>query len=448
MATTENINIKLSNSISFKLAVILLLMLLIQIPLSYVSGLIDERNQMQDQAQHDISMRWGQAQHIGAPILNLYSVQKHIQNSRNKELNTNYHEAQSIQSTRFKIDINLDAEKRYLGIYEAAIYRAEINLSGSIASHLINQQKFEDLKLFIPIKYIKGLKKITQITINGKQIDTIPQQKTLNNLNGIEIELDDSFKKEKLSYQIQLTMAGSGQFHVLPLAKETIINLESNWNSPSFTGDSLPNERNITTHGFTASWHLNMPIQSFTKDENNETTALNRFNLVEKIPSVGVNILIPANIYQVNERTVKYSFLIVVLTFSGFFLSELFFKLRLHPFQYLLIGVSLSVFYLLLLSLSEYLTFSLAFLISASSIIVLISSYCSVVLKQRKRGVYTGLLFAILYGFIYILVNTEQTSLLMGAIGIWLILALIMYLTRNIDWYKVNVSRTDNTPNC
>jgi len=141
----------------------------------------------------------------------------------------------------------------------------------------------------------------------------------------------------------------------------------------------------------------------------------------------------------VNERTVKYSFLIVLLTFAGFFLAELFFKLRLHPFQYLLIGVSLSVFYLLLLSLSEYIKFNWAFLISALSIIVLIASYCSVVLKQRKRGVFTGLLFVLLYGFIFVLVKAEETSLLMGAIGIWLILAMIMYLTRKIDWYAVSV---------
>lgn len=443
MTKPESINIKLSNSISFKLAVILLLMLFIQIPLSYVRGLIDERQQMQYQAQRDISMRWGEEQYVGAPILNAYSTHQNMQNSHNKQQNSNFQISQSIQSTDFNVNINLDAEKRYLGIYEAAIYRAEIKLSGSIINNFTTQRPSERLKLFIPIKQIKGLKKIDSITINGKQLDSIPQHKAFKNLMGIEIELNEVPINVKLNYQIQMTVAGSGQFDILPLARETVVNMQSNWNSPSFTGDSLPDERIITNQGFTASWHINNLIQNFTKSKTSESKPANYFSQQPNLPSIGVKILIPANIYQVNERTVKYSFLIVLLTFAGFFLAELFFKLRLHPFQYLLIGVSLSVFYLLLLSLSEYLLFNYAFLISASSIILLIGGYCSVVLQQRNRGIYTGLLVAILYGFIFVLVKAEQTSLLMGAIGIWLILALVMYLTRKIDWYKVNVSSVE-----
>jgi inner membrane protein len=265
----------------------------------------------------------------------------------------------------------------------------------------------------------------------------------MNGLLGFEVDLEDLPQNLKLNYQIELSLIGSNQLDILPLARETIIHMQSNWNSPSFVGDSLPDERQITKQGFSATWNINNLIQNTTK----EATTQNNFVMEQSYPSIGVKILIPANIYQVNERTVKYSFLIVLLTFAGFFLAELFFKLQLHPFQYLLIGVSLSVFYLLLLSLSEYLLFNLAFLISASSIILLIGGYCSVVLQQRVRGLYTGLLFTVLYGFIFILVKAEQTSLLMGAIGIWLILALVMYLTRKIDWYKVNVSTVENNSN-
>ncbi len=157
--------------------------------------------------------------------------------------------------------------------------------------------------------------------------------------------------------------------------------------------------------------------------------------------------MIAANVYQVNERSVKYSFLIVLLSFAAFFLAELFFKLRLHPFHYLIIGVSLSVFYLLLLSISEFLHFNKAFMIAASAITVMVSGYCSVVLKQRKRGVLTGLFFASLYGFIFVLVKAEHSSLLMGSIAIWLILSTVMYLTRKIDWYAINVHEGDDKKN-
>ena len=447
MTNPEKNRIKLSNSISLKLIVILLLMLFIQIPLSYVRALIDERQQMQHQAQREISMRWGQEQYIGSPILIADSTLQIERNSLKKEQIINYKKIDLIQSTIINLDINLEAEKRYLGIYEAAIYQAKVNLTGSIKNHFSNLKQSKKLKLFIPIKHIKGLKKIEAITINGKQLMSIPQQKLLNNLVGIEFDIDESFQNQILNYKIQMTLAGSGQFDILPLAKETSVNMLSNWSSPSFTGDSLPDIRDITSHGFRATWHINNLIQNFTKNKTNGHNSNHNFILEKNLPSIGVKILIPANIYQVNQRTVKYSFLIVLLTFAGFFLAELFFKLRLHPFQYLLIGVSLSVFYLLLLSLSEYLLFNFAFLLSASSIILLIGGYCSVVLQQRKRGILTAFLFSILYGFIFILVKAEQTSLLMGAIGIWLTLALIMYLTRKIDWYKVNVSTIEKSSN-
>lgn len=435
MTTTENLKIKISNSISFKLGVILLLIILMQVPLSYVRGLIHEREQMQQQAQNEISKRWGENQYIGAPILNIYTNNLNVLNSNDKNTNTNKRITQSIQTKTFNLDINLDAELRYLGIYEAAVFVSDIKMSGLIEfKHNMTDQDVS--KLFIPIKHIRGLKALNKLSINNQDIESLPQQITLNNISGIEVDLSNIVLGDALSYEIEYKLAGSEQFEIMPLARSTQVSMKSNWSSPSFVGDYLPDTREINSHGFNASWRINKFIQGLGNSTNPH---INGFSNQSELSAFGVKILIPANIYQVNERTVKYSFLIVLLTFAGFFLAELFFKLRLHPFQYLLIGVSLSVFYLLLLSISEYIKFNWAFLLSASSIILLIGSYCSVVLQQRKRGIYTGLLFALLYGFIFILVKAEDTSLLMGSIGIWIILAMIMYLTRKINWYAVNV---------
>lgn len=443
MTTTENIKAKLSNSISFKLGVILLLIILLQIPLSFVKGLIYERQELQHQAQRDINNRWGSEQYLGSPILNSYSANLNMQNSSNQNNNTNYQLARSIHSDVFKADIQLDAEKRYLGIYEAAIYVSHITMSGSINLDELSQDRPIEMKIFIPLKQPKGLKQIEEIIINGQPLEAKTHLKTINNMSGIEIDLNQQ-QTNKINYEISLSLVGSNQFDILPLAKNTTVNIKSNWASPSFIGDSLPDERQITEKGFTATWHVNNLFHSSFKQTVLNNNQNNQYLTKDDSPTIGVKIIIPANVYQVNQRTVKYSFLIVLLTFTGFFLAELFFNLRLHPFQYLLIGVSLTVFYLLLLSLSEYLRFNTAFIISASSIIVLIAGYCSVVLQQRKRGIYTGILFAVLYGFIFVLVKAEETSLLMGAIGVWLMLALVMYLTRKIDWYKVNVSAIED----
>jgi len=439
MTSTEQIKSKLSNSISVKLVVIFLLILLMQIPLSFVRGLIDERQQMQHQAQRDISNRWGGSQYIGSPLLNIYSVNRNILNSHDKATNSNLTRNHSIQATKFDLDVNLNVEKRYLGIYEAAIFTSQVEIKGiiDIPSELAILEGGE-IKLFIPIKQIKGLKKLHSIKINNKSVNFSLQQTRMNNLNGFELDLTGFIKQKSLIFELEFLLVGSQQFDVLPLAKESNIKIQSNWNAPSFVGDYLPDERSLSETGFKAHWTINNIIQNIGKNNNTVQTYSNNFIGNQTLPTIGVKVIIPANIYQVNERTVKYSFLIVLLTFAGFFLAELFFKLRLHPFQYLLIGVSLTVFYLLLLSISEYLLFNWAFMIASGSIILLISSYCAVVLQQRSRGVYTGLLFTILYGFIFVLVKAEETSLLMGSIGIWLMLALVMHLTRKIDWYAVN----------
>lgn len=340
---------------------------------------------------------------------------------------------QWIKSSSTRMDIQMDAHKRYLGIYEAAVFKSKIKISGTVElqkSNVLNEKTTS--YLFIPVKETRRIKNIDKIIINGVEKQKSARLHSNNDSVGFAIEITKLELTKTLSYQIELQVMGSNNLEFLPTAKNTEINIKSNWNSPSFIGDYLPDERTINSKGFSASWKIN---------QLSKATSQSSHFIQKNNEHFGVRIIIPANTYQVNERTIKYSFLIFVLTFAGFFLTELFFKLRLHPFQYLLIGFSISTFYLLLLSLSEYLSFNLSFLISAVAIILLISGYCSVVLKQRKRGIYTGLLFSLLYCFIFVLVKAEEASLLMGSIGLLLILALVMYLTRKFNWYELKIEK-------
>jgi len=428
MTATENIKTKLfsnSNSISLKLFIIFMLLVLMQIPLESVRGLINERQSMQYQAQTEISNRWGEMQIVGTPALSITSEQV----KDNKSIVT--HDLIPSKTTDYVVE--LMAEKRYLGIYEAAIYVAKIQISGEIefnADEFVNENGQNNMQLFIPLEQLRALKGIDKISIDGKEITELAQQKVLYKRSGFAVELQNVTAKNSFKYQVEFSLAGSQQFEITPEAQKTTLIMQSNWSAPSFIGDYLPDERTISETGFTAKWQVHQL--------SNRSSVIDNFVTDNYLPSLGVKIIIPANTYQVNERTVKYSFLIIVLAFAGFFLSELFFKLRLHPFQYLMIGFSTSTFYLLLLSISEYLTFNWAFLISAGTIVTLISSYSSVVLQQTKRGIYTGVLFTVLYAFIFVLVKAEEASLLMGATGILFILAVVMYLTRKIDWYAVN----------
>ena len=423
---TENIKEKLASSISLKLTIVFFLILLMQIPLSSIKSLIYERQDMEHQAQRKIAKRWGAEQSIGTPILQL-KYQKIMQD---KAINID----RVFHSQASTIDISLQAQKRYLGIYQAAVFVSKVKITGTIKTNSSKQEsgKLTGRYLFIPLKHIKGLKKIESIRINDELLQRLPQQHQISNYNGFAIQLEDKHDVSSLHYEIKVAIAGSKQLQILPLAQQTQVNMQSNWSSPSFIGDYLPDVRTIDAEGFKANWQINqLKVLSPTT----------RHFVQQQEQKFGVEILIPANTYQVNVRSVKYSFLIIVLTFAGFFLTELFFKVRLHPFQYLLIGFSLSTFYLLLLSMSEYLSFNLSFLIATTAIVVLISSYCSVVLHEKKRGLYVAMVFSLLYGFIFILVKAEQTSLLMGSLGILFVLALVMYLTRKIDWYAVGTGK-------
>lgn len=428
METPDKPHFSFTHKISFKLLVIFCLIIFLQIPLFLVKDVINDRQVMQNEAQQSISERWGACQYVGAPIIltNTYSVndkgQEHVESYSTNALSANY-------------SVDLQAQKRYLGIFEAAIYTADIIVSGEIKLPGL-QLDNTTTKVFIPLREVHSIKNIQSISINGAQVVASPQYKTVNSINGFTLDISEIELPNTFSYQIKLQVTGSQEFIILPNASNSFVVMQSNWASPSFIGSYLPDKRTINKQGFTAKW--NIQHLNFSSAMNAKATPASHFISEPIIEQFGVKIIIPANTYQVNTRTAKYSMLIILLSFAGLFLAEIFFKIHLHPFQYLLIGVSLSLFYLLLLSISEYLRFNLAFLLSAFSTIALIAGYCSVILGQRMRGVYTGILFALLYGFIFVLVKAEQSSLLMGSIGLWIVLAMVMYLTRKINWYASN----------
>ncbi len=448
MSHTNMVKNKLKSSISVKLVVIGLLLLILQIPQLFVQALINERQSMHYEARNTITQRWGGSQHIGPPLLNTsHQVEQVVKGKKQiKMINS------QILPASFSIDVDIDASTRYLGIYEVPVFIAQLTMNGVLEldplKYLGSSKDWQIENIFIPIKSMRGLKSVSHLKVNGQDVEVAQQQNLINGQTGIsldlsQLKLDLNRSIIRLNYEIKLSVAGSEQFSVLPMAGQSEIKIHANWPSPSFNGDFLPAQRTINEDGFSANWQVNemnhnlgrVIRDSFEQDEQ-ASQRFSNYSASRNWPELGVEILIPADNYQVNERAVKYSLLIMVLTFAGFFLAEIFFKLRLHPFQYLLIGFSLTAFYLLLLSVSEYIYFDWAFAIAVLANIGLIGGYCSVILKQQQRGLLTALLFAVLYAFIFVLVKAEQSSLLMGAIGIWVFLALVMYLTRKIDWYE------------
>jgi inner membrane protein len=220
---------------------------------------------------------------------------------------------------------------------------------------------------------------------------------------------------------------------MVPIGKLTETKITSNWPTPGFDGNFLPEKKTMGDNGFTANWkisHLNRPFvqQYFTALPNLGRYAFN------------VKFLIPVDEYQQNERAAKYGFLVIGLTFLIFFLIQSISKISIHIFQYGMIGLALIMFYTLLISITEHSSFRLAYLIAGVAVVVMIGTYSVSILKNKKFPLFIATSLTALYSFIYIIIQLQSYALLAGSIGLFIILGAVMYVSRTIDW---NNSRQD-----
>lgn len=257
---------------------------------------------------------------------------------------------------------------------------------------------------------------------------------------------------QPLSAEVQLELMGTEHLALVPLGTATHISLHSNWPHPSFGGQFLPVEHRISDSGFDASWRvsalastaqqsvllLRNPCASFWGAAPGVEEPVHAQNAQKNqgcVETLGVTFVDPGNTYALSNRATKYGVLFIALTFVAVGLFELMRALRVHPIQYLLVGAAISVFFLLLVSLSEQLAFGSAYAIAATACVLLLAYYASHILQSWKHGLPFGAGIAILYGLLYVLLQLEQKALVVGSIALFLVLALVMTLTRKVDWY-------------
>ena len=227
-----------------------------------------------------------------------------------------------------------------------------------------------------------------------------------------------------------LSLKGSSSLYFAPIGKTTDVSLNGPWADPSFDGKFLPADTKIDETSFSASWkvlHYNRPFsQSWFAEEKNLTGS-----------DFGARLLIPVDQYQKSMRSSKYGVLVIMLTFVSLFMVEIMQKVRIHPFQYILIGVALIIYYTLLLSFSEQVGYNWAYLIATLATVALVGLYSATFLKSRLLVVTFTALLTFFYGFIFVIIQLQDFSLLLGSIGLFLIIGAIMYFSRGIKWYSV-----------
>lgn len=425
----------LTQSTTFKVLGIGLLALLMLIPLAQVQGLIGERTALREQAVATIAQRWGGQQQLGGPVL---AVPKRIR----APTNTGWI---MLESTEILLPDQLDIrgtlapEMRQYGMYATPVYTAELKLSGHFLAADIKAlggaettYLWDHAELRLPVSDVRGIRRVSALKFAGAEYHFGPGSGGVGTTNAIALPADiHQLVGERYPFELDMTLAGTQSLELLPLAKRTEVRLSAPWTDPSFDGAFLPADRRVDNNGFEARWQVLDLNRSF--GQHWQQDAEHSQNL--SAAAFGVALYQPAGVYQRNERAGKYGVLFIALTFVAFFLFEVLKKLRVHPVQYLLVGLALTTFYVVLLALSEQIGFGCAYLVAAVAVVALVAGYAGAVLRARRAGLILGAALALVYALLYGLIVSEQYSLLMGALALLAVVAVLMYLTRKVDWY-------------
>ena len=417
------------------------LALLMLVPLGLVNGLVHEREGRAQEAVDQIAARWGSRQNLGGPVL----VVPVRQAQRKGAALVTFETREYLLPDQLSIRAELVPEVRRYGMYEAVVYLAQIRVEGRFLPEDLallegegRQVQWSRAQLRVPVSDVRGIRRVSALHLEGRELAFGPDPGGVGDSAAISVPLGlDEAAAAPIGFVFgfELTLAGSEQLAVLPLARQTDVQMQSVWPNPGFDGAFLPATRTLDASGFKASWQvldLNRPIARHWDEAEAEA---GRLRLADS--AFGVSLVQRVGAYQQNVRTGKYGVLFVALTFVVFFLFEVLRKLRVHPVQYLLVGAALCTFYVVLLALSEQIGFALAYLAAAAATIGLIGGYASVVLSARRAGFTLALLLGLVYALLYGLVQSEDYALLMGSLALLIAVAALMYLTRWVDWYAM-----------
>jgi inner membrane protein len=424
-----------SNKILIKGAITAALIGIMMIPTVFISDLVRERQERNEAVVKEVDSRWAMAQTISGPYIFL-PYKFTTTDGAGKPLVIVNHLLIIPENKQVAGKINHEIRER--SIYKVLLYRSSLTDQGNFILNLpkevtADQVNWSDAKICFGISDFKGIEEKLVIRFNGIDNELSPglpdgigdaEEKGLS----APIQISSTDIGKSVNYQMNIKIKGSEMLHFVPLSGNSHFTLESTWPNPSFDGNNLPSERKVTKDGFTAAWNFNKANLPFG-------TVLHDFKFDRSALAFGVTMVEPADQYAKTNRSIKYAILIIGLTFSLFFIIELMQRKPIHPVQYVLIGLALVIFYSLLLAISEFLAFDFAYLIAALGTIILIGLYAKSHFKSWKSaGIFTGVL-TLLYGFIFILIRLEDTALLVGSIGLFIILALTMYASKKVNWY-------------
>jgi inner membrane protein len=446
-----------SDKQTFKILVIGFLALILLIPTSWVQDLVRERKKYRNEASQEVQKLWGGEQKIGTPTMTLPYVYLCPVSEKSEEDKKSKKEPEMKQCTGYFhmfpetaiINANLPTTSRKRGIFDIPLYHGEVDLGVSFKEPNwvdigISKQQiiWDKVNIGLWMQDHKGLKETPMVYVEDQKIQLEPSFNTgtafRKDLSGSLINAQSILERSEVM-NFKIRFKGADKLHIVPFASENRVTFQSDWAHPKFSGDILPDDRTITKEGFTATWKVlginhNQPkYWWFTEEYSCD------FN-------VGFDQLVPVDQYSMTERAIKYAKLFIFLTFILCFFAETLTGKRVHPLQYTLIGFSLLIFFTILLSLSEHISFGSSYLIATLIVSLQIGAFLQVLVRNKwVSGVGVVLLIG-LYSFLFSLLKSEDYALLTGTLGLFAILSGLMYLSTKINWYNAANIQNDKQP--
>lgn len=450
-----------------KLAAMALVIFLLSVVLMRIDWLVHERRMRQSQAAASVEQSLAGAQTLLGPLLHRACTEEWdtvIGEGKEQRKGVD-RRAFNLAATPQTLQVGgtLKAEARYRGLFKVNAYGGTLTLDARWATLAALQPQREHagsrlscgpLRLALSTSDVRGLRSVA-LRVNGQPLEARPGTEFGRHPRGLHADLPEPLVDGPLAAQLTLELIGTERLALVPAAGETTWALQSDWPHPSFIGRFLPTTREVRDNGFSARWAVSSLASAAAAETlgNGEVCALPigtddeglyggpRPPPADKanpcLDTLGVAFIDPVNPYVLSDRAIKYALLFIGLTFGCVALTEVLARRRVHPLQYTLVGLALAMFYLLLLSLAEHLPFGQAYAAASAACVALLGYYGRHMLGHWRAGLALGAGVALLYGALWLLLQMEQTALLIGSLMLFAVLAAVMVLTRRLDWYTL-----------
>jgi len=435
-------------STALKMAFVAVLTLLLLIPLAMVRSVLEERLARRDKAVNEITSTWGKEQVLTGPVL-IIPYTSDQETWEEVVIDGRRERAERIQSLRrqayfmpsvFKADGRIRPERRHRGIYETVVYRGTLNLSGSFARPSFEEWNVDPARILwneaevaLAVTDLRGAQGPLEITLAGRVAPMRPGSRLPAFENAVHARIEGlGAATDAIPFTMSLDFNGSRSLRFAPVGVNNDVTIRSTWPDPSFQGAFLPSERSVSREGFSARWQVSYYGRSYPQ----QWTDLAPVGADAFAASLfGVDLVPVMDSYRYVERSIKYGILFIALLFTAFFLFEILSAARIHPFQYTLVGIALCLFYLGLLALSEVTSFGSAYWIGAALATLMIALYSGKTLRCVRAGALVAAGLVLVYAFLFVILRLQDYALLVGTLGLFLLLGVVMFVTRNIDWY-------------